>query len=638
MSINNTVTATTLTVTDDVGAGGIPANPVVILDGETTNDTTLTFSGVATTGTGKNVHINIWIGVNGATPTLLNATPIAVAFATRAWSFTAPVATQDGTYTYYITDDNTTTWPGLRSAKLMPLNGGANSYTVVLDTTPPGTMEAPGVGENTNGGINAAEASDGTTVAMQLAGIGASAGDKVLVIWGTQTVEHILTVDEIAAGIANIQVDPLTIFWQGDGQFDVTTWLIDSAGNVSGPSLATAVTVDTTPPPAPDAAPVPARNVVDATAATKAVGVAVTLSGTGAVAGDHVQVHWGSQVVDVVLADTDIAAGVVTVKVKPAVISAQGEGTFDVTAAVVDAAGNVGSSSGAAIVSVDITAPALTVTTSVDPTTNQVTFSGTVSDAGGIKNVRINEGGTVLGTATIHADGTWTFTTGALDVATHTFAVLARDLAGNVTTDTETIPVCFLAGTLIATPRGDRMIQSLAAGDPITLADGRSMPVKWIGRMTVPLNRFNRATGTPILIRAGALGDGLPRRDLYTSYHHAFALDGVLVIAGLLVNGSSIVQCTDWPQEQVTYYQVEVEGHELMLAEGSAVETFGEEGENRSSFDNADEFHALYPHAMPAMPMPLGRVVARRQLPRAVLSRMESAAVRLGFRALARAA
>lgn len=637
MSINNTVTATTMTVTDDAGTGGVPAAPVVVLDGATTNDTTLTFSGVATTGIGKNVFINIWMGVNGATPTLLNAAPVAVDFATRSWSFTAPAAAQDGTYTYYITDDNTTTWPAAKSSKLLPLNGGAKSYSVVLDTTPPGTMQAPAVAENTHGGINAVEASDGTLVTMQLAGVGAAAGDKVTVVWGTQTVEHILTADEIAAGLADIQVVPLAISWQGDGTFDVTTWLTDAAGNIAGPSAATSVTVDTSPPAAPDSAPVPAKNLIDATAASKVVGVAVILSGTGAVAGDHVQVTWGSQVVDVVLADTDIAAGVVTVKVKPAVISAQGEGTFDVTAAIVDAAGNPGASSVAATVTVDITAPDLTVNTSVDAGSH-VTFSGTVSDAGGIKNLKIHEGGTVLGSATINPDGTWSFTTGVLDSGEHTFAVTARDVVGNVTTDTAVVPVCFLADTLIATPHGERAIATLAAGDPITLADGRSVPVKWIGRMTVPLDRFNRATGTPILIRAGALGGGLPRRDLYTSYHHAFALDGVLVIAGLLVNGSSIVQCTQWPEAQVTYYQVEVEGHELMLAEGSAAETFGEDGHNRSSFDNAGEFHALYPDAVPAMPMPLGRVVARRQMPRAVLSRIEAAAVRLGFRALARAA
>lgn len=202
----------------------------------------------------------------------------------------------------------------------------------------------------------------------------------------------------------------------------------------------------------------------------------------------------------------------------------------------------------------------------------------------------------------------------------------------------ESHAICFLAGTRIATARGDRYIETLRIGDEITLADGSRKEVKWVGRMTLPLTRFNRHTATPILIRAGALGDGLPRRDLYTSYHHGFALDGVLVIAGLLVNGTSIVQCADWPESAVTYFQVEVEGHHLMIAEGAAVETFGEDGDNRSKFDNAAEFHMLYPNAVAAEPMPLGRVVAKRQLPKAVKARIETAAAELGYSLLAEAA
>jgi len=191
--------------------------------------------------------------------------------------------------------------------------------------------------------------------------------------------------------------------------------------------------------------------------------------------------------------------------------------------------------------------------------------------------------------------------------------------------------ICFLAGTRIATPTGERSIESLQIGDMINLADGSQKPVKWLGKMTAPLNRFNRHIATPILIRAGALGNGLPRRDLYTSYRHAFELEGVIVIAGLLVNGTSIIQCSDWPEDSVLYYQVEVEGHELMLAEGAASETFGEDGDNRDGFDNAAEFRALYPDAVPAEPMPLGRVILARQIPRSVKARIEAAAVETGY-------
>jgi hypothetical protein len=44
---------------------------------------------------------------------------------------------------------------------------------------------------------------------------------------------------------------------------------------------------------------------------------------------------------------------------------------------------------------------------------------------------------------------------------------------------------CFLAGTLIATPTGAVPVETLAIGDPILTADGRTVPVKWLGRQTL---------------------------------------------------------------------------------------------------------------------------------------------------------
>ena len=258
-------------------------------------------------------------------------------------------------------------------------------------------------------------------------------------------------------------------------------------------------------------------------------------------------------------------------------------------------------------------------------------------------------------TGPIIADGLtghWEFTfpepglaVGEFPIGYYELNARAVDAAGNVSEPSTDFviniqenAVCFLPGTLIATAAGDRPIDSLAIGDMIMLADGRQKPVKWIGRMTVNLNRFNRHTASPILVRAGALGGGLPKRDLYTSYRHGFAVNGALVIAGLLVNGTSIVQCSDWNESSVTFYQVEVEGHELMLAEGAAAETFGEDGDNREMFDNAAEFHAMYPGEVAAEPMEMGRVIVSRQMPRAVKATIEAAAVEMGYVSWAAAA
>lgn len=176
-------------------------------------------------------------------------------------------------------------------------------------------------------------------------------------------------------------------------------------------------------------------------------------------------------------------------------------------------------------------------------------------------------------------------------------------------------PVCFLPGTQIATPDGERAIETLQIGDLISTLSGVEKPVKWIGRMSIALNRFNRETALPVCIHQGALGNGLPTRDLYVSNDHAFAIDGVLVNAGVMVNGTSIVRSTDFGAAVIDYFQVEVEGHDLLIAEGVAAETFHDDGHCRSKFDNAADFHARYPDFVVGAPMPMGRVTQRRQLP-----------------------
>jgi hypothetical protein len=64
------------------------------------------------------------------------------------------------------------------------------------------------------------------------------------------------------------------------------------------------------------------------------------------------------------------------------------------------------------------------------------------------------------------------------------------DLEGETLNDIveEETPVCFLAGTLIATPTGEVPVECLNIGDLVLTADGRAVPVKWIGRQTIVLD------------------------------------------------------------------------------------------------------------------------------------------------------
>jgi len=151
---------------------------------------------------------------------------------------------------------------------------------------------------------------------------------------------------------------------------------------------------------------------------------------------------------------------------------------------------------------------------------------------------------------------------------------------------------CYLRGTLIETPDGAVPIESMAIGDHVLTLFGEARPIKWIGRRSYA-GRFaaNRAV-QPIRIRTGALETDVPRRDLYVSPLHALFIDDVLVPAEKLVNGVSILHCTR--METVEYFHIELESHDVLLAEGAPAESFAD-CDNRAMFHNGLEFAALYP-------------------------------------------
>jgi hypothetical protein len=181
--------------------------------------------------------------------------------------------------------------------------------------------------------------------------------------------------------------------------------------------------------------------------------------------------------------------------------------------------------------------------------------------------------------------------------------------------------VCFLAGTAIATPGGAVAIEALSVGDLVSTADGEAKPVRFVGRQTIATPFASVLRTRPIRIAVGALGEGLPARDLCVSPDHALMLDGVLVQAGALVNGTTITRMTDLP-ERFTYFHVELDDHSLILAEGVPAETFVD-NVTRRRFDNWPEYEALYGEAAATIAeLDVPRVKSARQLPRAVRDRI----------------
>lgn len=133
---------------------------------------------------------------------------------------------------------------------------------------------------------------------------------------------------------------------------------------------------------------------------------------------------------------------------------------------------------------------------------------------------------------------------------------------------------CFAAGTCLETPDGYVAVDRLTIGDIVHTTNGDAR-IRWVGHRRV-------TKAVVVRFRPHALGPGSPRRDLWVSDDHAMLVDGYLVPARLLVNGSSVVEER---RDIVTFYHVELEQHSILFAEGAPAESYLDTG-NRAKFAN----------------------------------------------------
>ena len=151
---------------------------------------------------------------------------------------------------------------------------------------------------------------------------------------------------------------------------------------------------------------------------------------------------------------------------------------------------------------------------------------------------------------------------------------------------------CYARGTAIRTDRGNVPVEDLKIGDRVTTFTGGARPIRWIGRRAYN-GRFlaSNPAVQPILFKAGSLGPYQPRRDLRVSPKHAMFLHGCLVPAECLVNGTSVLR--DTACTEVEYVHVELDSHDVILAEDAPSETFVDDN-SRTMFHNIVEYQALY--------------------------------------------
>ena len=173
------------------------------------------------------------------------------------------------------------------------------------------------------------------------------------------------------------------------------------------------------------------------------------------------------------------------------------------------------------------------------------------------------------------------------------------------TRQTSNFAVCFVQGTMIKTPSGERPVETLNAGDLVETLDHGAQAIRWIGGRSV------RASGgmTPVRFAAGSLGVGCPSRPMVLSRQHRVMLDNkvaermtgtrqVLVPAHKLTILPGVTPVTD--QGFVTYWHFLCDAHEVVFADNVPAETLYLGAEARKSLTPAAiaEITALFPGLM----------------------------------------
>ena len=147
----------------------------------------------------------------------------------------------------------------------------------------------------------------------------------------------------------------------------------------------------------------------------------------------------------------------------------------------------------------------------------------------------------------------------------------------------ENVIPCFTPGTTIATAKGERLVEELKVGDRIITRDNGIQEIAWVGHKEMTGKQLVQNPHLkPILIKAGALGNGLPERDMMVSPNHRvlvaseltqlyFEENEVLAAAKHMV-GTQGIHAID--VMSTTYVHFMFERHEVVLSNGAWTESF----------------------------------------------------------------
>ncbi len=164
---------------------------------------------------------------------------------------------------------------------------------------------------------------------------------------------------------------------------------------------------------------------------------------------------------------------------------------------------------------------------------------------------------------------------------------------------------CFVSGTHIATQMGEVRVEDLQVGDRVFTLDNGFQTLRWIGSKTI----VSTGKMAPIRVAQGALGSGVPTRDLLLSPQHRLLVRSkivhrmtgsteALVPAVGLVDETNVTRMTS--ACVVTYYHLLFDRHEVIFSEGAPTESLylGEQGQNAMGPAARAEIEALFPELL----------------------------------------
>ncbi|EPC4330114.1 Ig-like domain-containing protein [Enterobacter asburiae] len=450
-----------ISVTGDSSAG----NPITISHDVTVDLATVAVSinSIATDDVINAAEKGADLVLSGATTNVEAGQTVTISLNGKIYSATVD---DSGNWTYTVPSaDLVHLKDGDASVQVSVTNVNGNSASAGREYSVDAT--APSVTINTlatDDILNAAEAQSDLTVSGTTT---AEAGQTVTVTLNGKD----YTTTAGADGSWTLSVPAADLAALGDGSVTVTASVSDRAGNPA--SVDHTLTVDVTVP-AVTINTVAGDDVINI--AEHAQAHIISGTATGAAAGDKVTVTIGGQTYTTVLD----AAGNWSVGVPASVISGLSDGTVTVTASVIDAAGNTGT--GTHNVTVDTGLPSVAFNAiSGDNVLNAVEKGQDLSVSGTSANLA--EGTVVTVTlngknyaATTAADGTWSLTVPAADLAglgeaNYTLNAAATNGVGNSVSNTATLLVDTALPTVtINTVAGDNIINAaeVAAGQTIS--------------------------------------------------------------------------------------------------------------------------------------------------------------------------